>query len=246
MKSLATARLSILALLVLFLAGCGSGGEKTVCRSYATQFTVSGAGITNGYPNIPVPITAQCAFDSNALQFTCSANYTDENGQASVITKTRGYASLADFVNESTVPGLILNRTFSSANSGFSPDAILYPLYGDGTNTFDQQNRLLTTEHDGSVIQYTSWDDVGRPLTSAPTGICDGDTGIRFEYDDSERTVTKYYNTRTLTPGPGGTVPCIATSTTLKFDQNGNVVSFQDNAGTTFYTVISAETVCVP
>jgi len=79
-------------------------------------------------------------------------------------------------------------------------------LYGDGANVFDSLKKLLSTDH----VRFTSWDPQGRPTASEPTGICTADTGVRFVYDDAERTAVRHSNTRTSTLS--GTARCLAST----------------------------------
>jgi hypothetical protein len=222
---------------------CSSGCEhddngNVICRTYATQYESYGTGITNGFPNIQIPITVNCLFDRNLLLLTCAADYMDQYGQNSRIIKTRGYASTLDFINEASVVGKILARSYALSNNGLSPDSIIHVLFGDGMNTFDEQNRLVSTDN----LHYISWDQLGRPTASAPTGICTTDTGVRYVYNDAQRIVTKYANTRTLA-GP----MCIPVSWEIEFDAHGNVVRLSSNSSSsnTYYEIIAEEEVCM-
>lgn len=230
-------------LLGISVDGCGSGSndDNQRCRLYATQYTASGEGITTGYPNISTPITVNCAFDAGSLLLTCSAQYTDQYGSSALITKSRGYASLSDFVEEASIMGKTLALSYKFSNGGFGPDSIVHQLYGDGVNVFDSGKKLLSTDN----VRSKSWDQEGRPLESEPTGICTGDNGIRFEYNDQERTVAMHSNTRTSTLPGDGTVPCIPITTLIKFDSQGNVVRLTLPSGTTSYGIVKTEAVCV-
>ena len=223
--------------------GCGSGanGDNQLCRLYATQYAASGEGITNGYPNISTPITVNCAFDASRFSLICSAQYTDHYGSPALITKSRGYASVSDFVEEASIMGKTLAISYKFSNDGFGPDSIVHQLYADGANVFDSLKKLLSTDN----VRFRSWDQQGRPLESEPTGICTGDTGVRFEYDDKERTVAMHSNTRTSTLPVDGTVPCIPITTLIKFDSHGNVVRLALPSGTTSYGIVKTDTVCV-
>ncbi len=231
-------------LLGLSVGGCGSGsgnnGDNQRCRLYATQYLSSGDGITNGYPNISTPITVNCAFDMNSLSLTCSAQYTDQYGSSALITKSRMYASASDFVEEASVMGKILAVSYTFSNDGFAPDSIIHKLFGDGVNGFDSRKKLLSTDN----VRFKSWDQQGRPTESEPTGICTGDNGIRFEYNDQERTAVMHSNTRTSTLPGNGTVPCIPITTLIKFDSHGNVVLLTLPSGTTSYSIVKTETIC--
>ena len=230
-------------LLGICVVGCGSGsdGDNQRCRLYATQYLSSGDGITNGYPNISPPITVNCAFAVNSLLLTCSAQYTDQYGSSALITKSRGYASVSDFVEEASVLGKTLAISYTVNNGGFGPDAIVHKLFSDGTNGFDSLRRLLSTDN----VRFKSWDQQGRPLESEPTGICTGDQGIRFEYNDQDRSVVMHSNTRTSTLPGNGTVPCIPITTTIKFDSHGNTVQLTLPSGTTDYRIAKTGSACV-
>ncbi len=223
--------------------GCSSGsnGDNQRCRLYATQYVSSGEGITNGYPNISTPITVNCAFDAISFSLTCSAQYTDQYGSPALITKSRGYASVSDFVEEASIMGKTLAISYKFSNDGFAPDTIIHELYGDGINGFDSRKKLLSTDN----VRFKSWDQQGRPTESEPTGICTSDNGIRFEYNDRERTAVMYSNTRTSTLPGTGTVPCIPITTLIQFDSHGNVVLLSLPSGTTGYSIVKTEAVCV-
>jgi hypothetical protein len=223
--------------------GCesGSNGDNQRCRLYATQYLSGGEGITNGYPNISTPITVNCVFDASSLSLTCSAHYTDQYGSYALITKNRGYASVSDFVEETSIMGKTLATSYKFSNDGFAPDSIIHELYGDGVNSFDSGKILLSTDN----LRFKSWDQQGRPTESDPTGICTGDNGIRFEYNDQERTAVMHSNTRTSTLPGDGTVPCIPITTLIKFDSHRNVVLLTLPSGTTSYSIVKTEAVCV-
>jgi hypothetical protein len=232
--------------LEISVGGCGSGssgsnGDNQRCRLYAAQYLSSGEGITNGYPTISTPITVNCAFDASRFLLTCSAQYTDQYGSSALITKSRGYASVSDFIEETSIVGKILAISYKFSNDGFGPDSIIHELYGDGVNVFDSGKKLLSTDN----VRFKSWDQLGRPIESEPTGICTGDNGIRFEYNDQERTAVMHSNTRTSTLPGDGTVPCIRITTLIKFDSRGNVVLLTLPSGTTSYSIVKTEAVCV-
>jgi hypothetical protein len=230
-------------MLGLSVCGCGSGsnGDNQRCRLYATQYLSSGEGINNGYPNLSTPITVNCAFDASRFTLTCSAHYTDQYGNSALITKSRGYASVSDFVGEASITGKTLAVSYKFSNDGFGPDSIIHQLYGDGVNVFDSGEKLLSTDN----VKFKSWDQLRRPTESEPTGICTGDNGIRFEYNDQERTAVMHSNTRTSTLPGNGTVPCISITTLIQFDPQGNVVRLVLPSGTISYNIVKLEAVCV-
>jgi hypothetical protein len=226
--------------------GCGSGSSGTSsdnqrCRLYATQYLSGGEGITNGYPNISTPITVTCAFDAGSLSLTCSASYKDQYGSSALMTKSREYTSVSDFIEEASIVGRTLSVSYQFSNSGFGPDSIIHKRFGDGVNGFDSGKKLLSTDH----VRFKSWDQQGRPTESEPTGICTGDTGIRFEYSDQERTATMHSNTRTSTLPGDGTVPCVPITASITFDSHGNAVLLTLPSGTTSYSIVKTEAVCV-
>ncbi|WNG18976.1 hypothetical protein [Cystobacter fuscus] len=229
-------RASILVLAAMALS-CASPTRR--CRSYATQYLSSGEGITNGYSNIQTPIRVDCEFDREFLEKKCTAHYLDQYARPSVHTQTVRYASLRDFVEEPTPVGRVraiyVQDTYDGFDSGTSVAPYLLSRWqGETSYVYDSAGRL--TSHD-----VNAWDQAGRPRSQSPTDICTSDTGNRLVYDDTARTVTLFYNTRTSTRPPDNTVPCIPASRRWTFDENGNTTSY----GLTEYAVQEVEEICV-
>lgn len=214
-------------------------GPSRNCRSHATQYLSSGEGITNGYPNVQTPIRVDCQLDRDLLERTCTAHYLDQYAKPSVDTQVLRYASLRDFVDEPTPVGRVRAISVEASSDGFASRSIVAPylhadVSGETFYVYDSAGRLINHRFD-------TWDEAGRPLTAPPTGICTTDTGTRMAYDDTGRSVTLTYNTRTSTRPPDGSVPCIIGRLRWTFDENGNPTSY----GATDYSVEEVEEVCV-
>lgn len=222
------------ALLAVVIVGCGSD-TTTRCRSHATRYQASGAGITRDYPNIQTPIDVDCELDKALLERTCTARYQDQFGTPSVHTQTVRYASLADFVDEANPPGRVRAISVTVSHEGFDSGTIVAPYLHAGTRgetdyVYDSQKRLISHGFD-------SWDQGGRPLTISPSGSCLGDTGTRVTYNDTARTVTVEYST----PDPDGAASCLTGMARWTFDSDGNPTQYGD----TSYSVQSREEICV-
>jgi len=232
-------------LLGISVGGCGSGSNGSTddnqrCRLYATQYAASGEGITNGYSSLSTPITVNCAFDAGSLLLTCSAQYTDQYGSSALITKSRGYASISDFVEEASNVGKTLAVSYKFSNDGFSPDSIIHQLFGDGTNVFDSGKKLLSTDN----VRLNRGTSRGGRLNRSPPASVQAithpfriqrpgeDRGDAFQHTDID-TAGRRYN------------PCIPITTLIKFDSQGNVVRLTLPSGTTNYSIVKTEAVCV-
>ena len=231
----------------VLLAGLATGCDTdstTRCRSHATRYEASGPGITSGYPNIQTPIRVDCELDRDLLDRTCTARYQDQFSSPAVHTVTARYASLADFVDEAALPGRVLAISVTVRHEGFDSGTIVAPYLHAGTSgetdfVYDSQRRPVSHGFD-------SWDQGGRPLSAAPTGICTADTGTRVAYDDTVRAVTVTYNTAG-SPRPGGFIPCVTGQARWRFDAQGNPIEYQgsSSSGGTSYSVQEVEEVCV-
>ena len=169
------------------------------------------------------------------LQLICRAPYIDQFQAASTQTRSWLYRNFSDFTEEAKIVGKKLFILSEASDSGFGPNIIP----GEGfavTNNFDDQNRLISSNE--SI--YIEWDSYGRPTKTGPTGICTNDQGRSIEYNDSLRTVTENWNSRTLTRLPDGSVPCIAYHTETKYDENGNITSINNIS----YEIIETKNVC--
>lgn len=230
-------------LLAGLTVSCGTDLTRR-CRSHATQYLASGPGITQGYPNIETPIRVDCELDRDLLDRTCKAQYLDQFSSPAVHTVTARYASLADFVAEATPTGRVLAISVTVRHEGFDSGTIVAPYLhadtsGETDYVYDSQKRPLSHGFD-------SWDQGGRPLSAAPSGICATDTGTRVAYDDTARTVTVTYNMRAGTR-PDGSFQCGIGHARWTFDAQGNPTQYQsslDSAGTS-YSVQKVEEVCV-
>jgi hypothetical protein len=230
-------------LLAGLATGCDTESTRR-CRSHATSYLASGPGITQGYPNIQTPIRVDCEFDKDLLDRTCTARYQDQFSSPAEHTVTARYASVADFVEEATPPGRVLAITVTVRHEGVDSGTIVAPylhaaVSGETDYVYNSQKRPISHGFD-------SWDQAGRPLSAAPTGICTADTGTRLTYDDTARTVTVTYNTR-LSPRPDGTIPCGIGQARWTFDAQGNPIQYQGSSSSegTSYSVQDVEEVCV-
>jgi hypothetical protein len=234
-------------MVAVLLAGLAVGCDTDFserCRSHATQYLASGPGITQSYPNIQTPVRVDCELDRDLLDRTCTARYLDQFGTPAVHSVTARYASLEDFVAEATPTGRVLAIAVTVQHEGFDSGTIVAPYLHadpDGQTDFvyDSQKRPMSHGFD-------SWDQGGRPLSAAPSGICTSDTGTRLDYDDAARTVTVTYNTRAGT-WPDGSFRCGIGRSRWTFDVQGNPIQYQsslDSAGTS-YSVQDVEEVCV-
>jgi hypothetical protein len=217
------------------LAACGSGGGDGRCRDYASRIEASGAAIAAGYPNVQLPAVVDCSFDGAALELSCSATYRDNHGGVGTQVKRWRYPSALAFVNEAALLGATRSVAYSFSDSGQGPGGppLLipdWPLQGD--NTFAEARLLVNGR-----VTFVQWDDHERPLRSAATGICTNDNGQHYGYDEAMAQVTWRWNTRTSTPAPDGTIPCIARSRLWRFDAGGHIQAIDDG---TYRTVRTA------
>lgn len=230
----------------LILSGCNGGGDSPAtqndnCRCYATRYFASGEAITNGYPDIETPIEAFCHFDPDTLILECYADYYDQYNEASRITRIFQYDSIEDFVAEGNLPGRIRALTHDVSNTGFSNNWIVARPFDVGVYVYDDNKRPIALDD----IQFTQWDDRGRPLAMEPTSICTEDQGKRFTYNDENNTVRIDFNSRTSTPGPNyPEIPCIPNHYEIHFDHDGNVIETIINDGLSA-TYDIAETDCI-
>lgn len=230
-------------LLAGLTVGCDTDSTRQ-CRSHATRYLASGPGITGAYPNIQTPIRVDCELDRDLLERTCTARYQDQSPSPAVHSVTARYASLADFVAEATPAGRVLAISVTVRHEGFDSGTIVAPylhagVSGETDYVYDSQRRPVSHGFD-------SWDQAGRPLTAAPTGVCTGDTGTRVTYDDAARTVEVTYNTRG-SARPDGSISCGIGQARWTFDAQGNPTSYQNPIyleGTS-YSVQDVEEVCV-
>jgi len=215
---------------VLALVACSHADSPGSCRTFPTVLRIDDVGLLDGYTNTPLPVSASCAFDPTALTYTCRASFVQSgaDGTVRVQVHARSFPSVAAFVAEGTLSGRVTARDHvlgSEPDDGGSvgPFYLLPTRPIEGRITFDSLGRPETSDS----LRFVEWDAHGRPTRSAPTGICDTDEGNTYAYDDVRREVLHRWNSRTLTPGPGGTRPCIPRSRRISFDDSGNAVAIE-------------------
>jgi hypothetical protein len=248
------AKIGFAVVISLMLFGCGGdsttgGGNSTttesICRTYAGKIEVSGSAVSIGYPNMLLPALVECDFDTQNMQLVCQATYNDNYGSTGTQRKIWTYPTFRDFVDEGLTVGITRSKSFSFSDEGFGGPSSLIPSRPiEGTNTFDSNHRLLTSNN----LIFSAWDDSGRPTASLPTQICTQDEGERFIYDDSQREVIHLLNTRTSTRPPDNTIPCIQLIIRTLFDTQGNVIGISRSTSDvdTNYRVTETKTVCMP
>jgi len=210
--------LTMLALAVSLAGGCGSqtpSESSRTCRRYATLM-----GYGSGQPG-----TRDCTWnvvDANAYVCGIWCAHT-----------TRQYASLADFVEEASVP----NRPLvTSEGIGYSCGMGNTAGYSTGYYRYDAQRRLVEIQWQGqwgysdepssaTVDTYTAWDSRGRPLSGTRSGP-GGGMEISIVYDDGTRTMT-------TSIGPNEAI--------RQEDEFGNMVRDGDYT----YTVLETAEVCL-
>jgi YD repeat-containing protein len=209
------------AFLLLGLAanGCGGSGSSTTpsttsCRTYAANQSgvtnTGGASITTG---------ETCQFSTGSNQLACTLTIST----CGAVSFSVQYASRSDFVNEvSVIPPKILAQSQLTAPNACG--------IGNGTYSYDAQNRLTTYTMNGVTI-YSAWDGSGRPTSGEVVG---GPTET-YTYNDAARTTTLVQ----VTAGQTAT-------TIYTYDTNGNLLSVNVNSGesVTTNTVQSTAQVC--
>jgi len=235
-RALATA---LAAAVALGLAACGHEDPPETCRSYPTVLRVDDPGLLSGYPATPLPVTARCAFDVATLTYACRASFIEGEapGTERVQIRRRTFPSAAAFVAEGARPGQVTARDHVLTSEpddlgSVGPFHLLPTRPIEGRFTFDALGRPESSDS----LRFVEWDAFGRPTRSAPTGVCDTDDGNTYVYDDTRREVLHRWNSRTLTPGPGNTRPCIPRSRRIGFDDAGNAISIDGVPWTTVET----------
>lgn len=185
------------------MTGGTGGGSGASCRTYATEFTVNGAGAFT---------TVTCAFERASLTQTCT---TDIGGVTATI-----WATIEDAVGENSPLGTRrIDRTEDLVVfTGGAPDCRLTRDY-----QYDSSMRLtaivVTIDPDApcgtNEVTYDAWDPDGRPTHGIETGVggelcAEGD--MTLAYDDELRTIT--------TTRSGGT-DCPDAMNVLNHDEDG-------------------------
>ena len=239
-----SARGAAAVLVAAWLAGCGHGGSSPSCRAMPVEMTVDDPAAVAGYPGTPLPVTVRCAFDGPTATQTCTAAWVDGGGGPHRQARTRVYPSVAAFVDEGASPGAtraLVDRLASAdpADPETGPMRLIPDRPVQGAIGYDADGRVATID----ALRVVERDAAGRPLRAvAPTPLCTGDPGWRWTWDDARREARLAFATRTLTPSPDGTVPCIARTTTWTFDADGHVAAVD---GVAWKTVASTR-VCAP
>lgn len=240
------------------MIGCGDDNtsyyiDDSNCRYYATQYIAYGELVEDELPIGQNEITVNCDFDEATLQLTCNANWLYVNKMDPSLQveksqeKTWTYESVSDFIEESKTVGKILYLSLGVESEGYVPN-IIHGSRESHTNIYDEQKVLVQTIIDGGWTDrdYIEWDSDGRPTKAAPTTICTDDEGDYYEYDDSLRIATHFWNSRTSTMPPGGGVPCIPWFEKTHFDEDGNEISrgYMAPFYNVFYNILTTGTVC--
>ena len=226
------------------LLGCDdtSTDAPEGCRTYSVTWLSDGPGLTEGLPGeIRTPIPVNCRFDAETREYRCRAEFIGPYGSPRIHEKVWQYPDITSFISEARAVGRRRYETLTVTAPGPAVGVIPGPRR-DEDHGYDDAGRLVTT----NGVAYTAWDALGRPLAAAPTGIRTDDPGDRYDYNDSARTVTRYYSSRTLTPHPDGTVPCIPRFTETEYDADGNVIRIDETGVETRYSVVETETVSGP
>jgi len=235
---------------IFYLIGCGNDNsyyyvDDSNCRYYATQYISYGADIEDELTIGQNEISVNCDFDETTLQLTCYANYINRDEEERSLKKFWSYESVSDFVEESKIIGKILYLSLDEEAEDRVPN-ILHGPWRNLTNIYNDQKILIATiGSDGVNRNYIEWDSNGRPTKAEPTGICTDDEGPYYEYDNSHRIASHFWNSRTSTRPPDGTIPCIGLYEHVHFDEYGNEI-LRDRAGvpTVFYDILKTEAVC--
>jgi hypothetical protein len=234
---------AIASLCACTLMGCSGGGDSAdhqvpVCREYASSIAVSGETLrTTGFPNLVLPANVECAFNAEMVQLSCQVGYLDNQGKSALITKAWTYGSVNDFVNEARLLGRVTSQSYASKDTSLGPLALIPDFPIQGLNRLDSAGKLISSND----LIFSDWDTGNRPIATASTSICTGDQGHRYVYDQSQRTVSQSFNTRTSARPPDGSVPCIPVNRVTKFDALGNVTDIDD----VHYQVVATKLLCI-
>lgn len=230
--------------LTLALSACDDAATNAPedRRTYSVTWLSDGPGLTAGPAGeVRTPIPVDCRFDADTLEYRCRAEFTGPHGDPQVHEKVWRYPDLASFITEAQAVGRRRYETLTVTAPGLPAGVIPGPRRNE-THEYDEAGRLVAA----NGVACTAWDPIGRPLAAEPTDLCTDDPGDRYDYDDSARTVTRYYSSRTLTPHPDGTVPCIPRYTETEYDADGNIIRIDETGVETHYTVVAAETIRRP
>jgi YD repeat-containing protein len=150
----------------------------------------------------------KCSYDKATNEATCTSEYSDSFGAASVSRSVTTFKSLDDFLAEVRVnPPLrrsTATATTTRGKTGLTKAGVAF--------SYDARQRLTReTVSGGSTTTWTAWDASGRP-TGGATLVKGGiRTTITVKYDDPARSFTR-------TEGAGAQ----SVSCTMTFDENGN------------------------
>lgn len=182
-------------------------------------------------PSLTATTEGTCTFNREALEGTCTNEYTDTRGVRLTSTTTTRYASIEDVVDEVSVVPPLMRLTGATTTTSGAP---LFNTTGTSAITYDGLKRPITmtavSQPSGQMTttRYSAWDLSGRP--TAATVIAGGQVSTQsFSYSDSSRT-------QTMTSA-GGT--CSQT-----FDENGNPATGTCSGSTTTTTVTATRQIC--
>lgn len=213
---------------ILVLSGCGGGGDSSdnvistqpACRNYASSFMED------------TGVNVSCTFDSAAITLSCLTDV-GEN-------ETSTYPSIMRFIEEVGAVGRITLVRWQH----YIPYIRGIGLNENEVYDYDERGRFLSSQMDWGLIQYSEYDELGRPGKGSIASIIPGYifSGIVMEYDDVSRQHTIIYHDNSEPP--------YSEKQVKTFDENGNLIKFvnftSDGAisSITTRTITSTDTIC--